>query len=233
MVDTSAAKEFSLAHWLVGGADGGRLFVRCFDAAMNVRENIAGDVLASLTTMQWNIPSKAWIGGATMADASLNRRMTVRLLPEELRPAQHTHDTARVDAVAASHPRREAHALPHAGGGGLVRQARPGHAEALRLLVGQRQADRSRPDALPQRAEAGVEIAEGPPELVGGNRLLLALAHHGAHQRAGALHAGLCQHQLGDAAHRAAKQHATGRHRWSCSCSPHRGRRRMDSSARC
>jgi len=63
----------------VGGADGGRLFVRCFDAGMTVRENIAGDVLASLTTLQWNIPSKAWTGGATMADASLNRRMTARL----------------------------------------------------------------------------------------------------------------------------------------------------------
>ena len=72
-------KEFALAHWLVGGADGGRLFVRCFDAAMNVRENIAGDALASITTMLWNTPAKAWTGGATMADASLNRRMTVRL----------------------------------------------------------------------------------------------------------------------------------------------------------
>ncbi len=79
VVDTTAAKELALAHWLVGGADGGRLFVRCFDAGMAVRENIAGDVLASLTTMQWNIPSKAWTGGAVMADASLNRRMTVRL----------------------------------------------------------------------------------------------------------------------------------------------------------
>ena len=39
----------------------------------------AGDVLASLTTMVWNAPSKSWKGGATMADASLNRRMTVRL----------------------------------------------------------------------------------------------------------------------------------------------------------
>jgi hypothetical protein len=55
--------------------------VRCFDAGMVVREDIAGDVLASLTTMQWNIPSKAWTGGAVMADASLNRRMTVRLGP--------------------------------------------------------------------------------------------------------------------------------------------------------
>jgi hypothetical protein len=79
VVDTRAAKEFALAHWLVGGADGGRLFVRCFDAGMVIRKNIAGDVLASLTTMQWNIPSKAWTGGAVMADASLNRRMTVRL----------------------------------------------------------------------------------------------------------------------------------------------------------
>ena len=79
MVDCSQAKEFALAHWLVGGADGGRLFVRCFDAAMNVRENLAGDVLASLTTMLWNVPAKAWTGGATMAASSLNRRMTVRL----------------------------------------------------------------------------------------------------------------------------------------------------------
>ena len=28
--------------------------------------------------MVWNAPSKSWTGGATMADASLNRRMTVR-----------------------------------------------------------------------------------------------------------------------------------------------------------
>jgi hypothetical protein len=36
-------------------------------------------VLDSLTTMLWNARSKAWTGGATMADSSLNRRMTVRL----------------------------------------------------------------------------------------------------------------------------------------------------------
>jgi hypothetical protein len=29
--------------------------------------------------LQWNIVSKAWTGGAVMADASLNRRMTIRL----------------------------------------------------------------------------------------------------------------------------------------------------------
>ena len=79
MVDCTQAKEFALAHWLVNGADGGRLFVRCFGGDGTVRENAAGDVLASLTTMVWNAPSKSWTGGATMADASLNRRMTVRL----------------------------------------------------------------------------------------------------------------------------------------------------------
>jgi hypothetical protein len=36
VVDTCSAKEFALAHWLVGGADGGRLFVRVFDGAANV-----------------------------------------------------------------------------------------------------------------------------------------------------------------------------------------------------
>lgn len=55
------------------------MFVRCFGGDGIVRENIAGDVLASLITMVWNAPSKSWTGGATMADASLNRRMTVRL----------------------------------------------------------------------------------------------------------------------------------------------------------
>ena len=46
---------------------------------MVMRASVAYDVLASLTMMQWNIPSKAWTGGAVMADASLDRRMTVRL----------------------------------------------------------------------------------------------------------------------------------------------------------
>jgi hypothetical protein len=79
MVDCAQATEFAVAHWLVGGADGGRLFVRCFDAAMTVREDIAGDVLASLATVLWNVPAKAWTGRAVMAEASLNRRMTVRV----------------------------------------------------------------------------------------------------------------------------------------------------------
>jgi hypothetical protein len=46
---------------------------------MVVRVSIAGEVLASLTTMQRDSLSKAWTDGAVMADASLNRRMTVRL----------------------------------------------------------------------------------------------------------------------------------------------------------
>ena len=79
VVDCSQARDFTLAHWLVGDADGGRPLVRCFDAGMNVRPNVAGDVLASGTTMLWNSPSRAWTGGAVMADATLNRRMTLRL----------------------------------------------------------------------------------------------------------------------------------------------------------
>src|ERR671912_1128191 len=78
VVNCTQAKEFALAHWLVNGADGGRLFVRCFGGDGIVRENAAGDGLASLTTMVWNAPSKSWTGGATMDDSSLNRRMTAR-----------------------------------------------------------------------------------------------------------------------------------------------------------
>ena len=79
MLDTSQAKEFALAHWLTLGASGGRLFVRVFDGAGNVREDIAGDVLASITTMQWNGPAKGWNAGAPMDDANFNRRQTIRV----------------------------------------------------------------------------------------------------------------------------------------------------------
>jgi hypothetical protein len=58
------AKEFAPAHWLVNGADGGRLFVRYFGGDGIVREDAAGDVPASLTTMVWNAPSKSWTGCA-------------------------------------------------------------------------------------------------------------------------------------------------------------------------
>ena len=53
--------------------------MRWFDAAMNVRGNIAGDALASIPTLPWNIPSKAWTGGTALAAASPNKRMPVRL----------------------------------------------------------------------------------------------------------------------------------------------------------
>ncbi len=48
-----ARATIALAHWLTSGASGGRLFVRVFDGAGNVREDISGDVLASITTAQW------------------------------------------------------------------------------------------------------------------------------------------------------------------------------------
>ncbi len=54
-----------------------RIFVRYFDAAMDMRENVVSDMLASITTLLWNVPSRAWTGGAAMADASLDKRMTV------------------------------------------------------------------------------------------------------------------------------------------------------------
>ena len=61
-MDTTQANQFALVHWLVNGADGGRLFVRCFGGDGTVRENAAGDVLASLTTMVWNVVARE-IGG--------------------------------------------------------------------------------------------------------------------------------------------------------------------------
>jgi hypothetical protein len=82
VVQTTHAKEFALAHWLVGGADGGRLCLRCFDGAGIVRENIAGDALASGTTLQWAPTSKSWQAGAVMQESDLNRRQTVRFGPE-------------------------------------------------------------------------------------------------------------------------------------------------------
>jgi hypothetical protein len=79
VVQTTHAKEFALAPWLVGGADGGRLYVRCFDGAGTVRESQPQDVLASGTTMLWDAPSKGWTAGAVMQDSLLNRRQTIRL----------------------------------------------------------------------------------------------------------------------------------------------------------
>jgi hypothetical protein len=78
MLDTSQAKEFALAHWLTSGASGGRLCVRVFEGAGNVREDIADDVLASITTMEWNGPAKGWNAGTPANDASFDERQTIR-----------------------------------------------------------------------------------------------------------------------------------------------------------
>ncbi len=53
--------------------------MRVFDGAGNVREDIADDVLASITTMQWNGPAKGWNAGAPMDDANFNRRQAIRV----------------------------------------------------------------------------------------------------------------------------------------------------------
>ena len=57
MMDCTQAKGSALAHWLVNGADGGRLFVRRSGGDGSVRESAAGDVLASLTPVVCNAPS--------------------------------------------------------------------------------------------------------------------------------------------------------------------------------
>jgi hypothetical protein len=59
VVDCTQAKEFALAHWLVNGSDGGRLFVRCFGGDGTVRENAAGDVLPPAHHHGQDAPSKS------------------------------------------------------------------------------------------------------------------------------------------------------------------------------
>ena len=101
----------------VAGASANKLFLRCFGGDGTVRENAAGDVLASLTTMVWNAPSKSWTGGAVMAHSSLNRRVTVRtssrqadllvpalvqllaVAPQQVRLGQQPDDAAGLGAV--------------------------------------------------------------------------------------------------------------------------------------
>ena len=79
MFDTSQAKESALGHWLTVGASGGRLFVRENYGAGNVRAVIVGDVLASITTMQWNGTAKARNAGLPMDDAKFNRQQINRV----------------------------------------------------------------------------------------------------------------------------------------------------------
>jgi hypothetical protein len=82
VVQTTHAKELALAHWLVGGADGGRLCLLCFDCAGIVRENVSGAALASGTAMQWAPTSKSWQAGAVMQKSDLNSRQKVCFRPE-------------------------------------------------------------------------------------------------------------------------------------------------------
>ena len=56
-----------------------RVFVQMFDGAGNVRADITGDVLASITTMLWNGPAKGWNARAPTNDAKFNRRQTIRV----------------------------------------------------------------------------------------------------------------------------------------------------------
>jgi hypothetical protein len=55
------------------------LFVRVLDRAAKVREGSSGDVLASVTTMQWNAAAKGWNAGAPMDSANFNRRQAIRV----------------------------------------------------------------------------------------------------------------------------------------------------------
>ena len=122
MVDCTQAKEFALAHWLVNGADGGRLFVRCFGGDGALREDVAGDAPASLTAMVWDAPSKSWTCGASDDGVfALDRRMTARL----------------GDAVAfAGRSRRPGRA--DRGGAATLQPAGGGGAPALRYPAWQR-----------------------------------------------------------------------------------------------
>jgi hypothetical protein len=58
-----------MAHGLLSGADGGRLFVRTVAAVLVIHRNVAGNVLALLTSRLRKKRSKGWTGGAVMADA--------------------------------------------------------------------------------------------------------------------------------------------------------------------
>lgn len=76
VVDTRRAKEFALAV----DADNPRLIVQCFDGAMNLLGDAAGQLVrASGMSMQWNAGARWWQGSADMTDAGLTRLQVVRL----------------------------------------------------------------------------------------------------------------------------------------------------------
>jgi hypothetical protein len=66
-------------------ANGGRLFVRCFDGAADVRENIAGGVLASGTTMQWNRAPQKQPGATAEPPPRRNRSLYSACTPASRR----------------------------------------------------------------------------------------------------------------------------------------------------
>jgi hypothetical protein len=81
IVDTNDAKLFLLLWELLDGADsGGRLFVRCFDASLNVLDDAGGDlVFGDRGVLTYAGASRWWAQGSDASDSSLSRRQVVRL----------------------------------------------------------------------------------------------------------------------------------------------------------
>ncbi len=78
VVDATRAREFALAV----DADHPRLIVQCFDAAMNLLGDSAGQLVrASGMSVLWNSAARWWQGSADMTDADLTRLQVVRLEP--------------------------------------------------------------------------------------------------------------------------------------------------------
>ncbi|TCH97971.1 hydrolase [Roseococcus sp. SYP-B2431] len=78
VVDTRRAREFALSV----DADNPRLVVQCFDGAMNLLTDAAGQLVrASGMSMAWNAAAHWWQGSADMTDADLTRLQVLRLEP--------------------------------------------------------------------------------------------------------------------------------------------------------
>ena len=78
VVDARRCKEFALAV----DADDPRLVVQCFDGAMNLLTEAAGQMArASGMSLAWNAATRWWQGAADMTDADLTRLQVIRLAP--------------------------------------------------------------------------------------------------------------------------------------------------------
>jgi hypothetical protein len=78
VVDARRCKEFALAV----DADEPRMVVQCFDAAMRLLTDAAGQMArASGMSMAWNGATRWWQGAADMTDAELTRLQVIRLEP--------------------------------------------------------------------------------------------------------------------------------------------------------